>query len=493
MVKVKISERQILTTVKKLAQTEFEEKKPNRVEIRRVKTLAIFQEKVRSVMDWVKYLSRYILVVYYPTSIRVYFLTKIGHMQAAMDFPKEEFKEIESLLKRKTKLIYAIKEITPHIPTTEELAQYMLDRITKYLKSAIERTGVSLKNEMPIIKVVDKRPEDVGFFGCRFEGKTIQISKKMCSEPLSNYVAQYISYLILVPRKILTENPDLAVIIASSVLRIFLTQSEIEEFFAFYNKDCNYIPLNKRKVKYLYQYLELVSQYEQSKIRDEFYLNSFSVLFKELNPYLGLVELFKLLYTDTKNELFILKMALSYYLTSLERQASETLKQAKAQDKIDWLVVNGILNYRIGFVHRNIVQVSKNIYKILNDALEKCEMSAFEWTISKISPPSEETNNLLILRAVLRNKTDLNCTNVRITIGKWIPKTALQLVEPPKEIDYLAHDKAVNVEIGFSVQKTIDVKISYILASGICPEGIQLSGKIIDIKIVKQQLEKAKE
>ncbi len=87
----------------------------------------------------------------------------------------------------------------------------------------------------------------------------------------------------------------------------------------------------------------------------------------------------------------------------------------------------------------------------------------------------------------------MDCTNVRITIGKWVPKTALRLTDPPKAIDYLAHDKAINVEIGFSVQKTIDVKISYILASGICPEGVQLSGKITDIKIVKQQLEKAKE
>ena len=484
MVKVKINERQILHTIKKLAQAEFEEKKPKRVEIRRVKTLAIFQEKVRSIMDWVKYLSRYILVVYYPTSIRVYFLTKTGHMQAAMDFRIDEFKEIENLLKRKTKLIYAIKEITPHIPNLEELAQFMLEKVNKYLKSASERTGAS-KKIIPIIKIIEENPEKLGPFGCRLEGNTIFIAKKMCEDPLSNYTAQYISYLIMIPKKHLVENLLLAEDIASSVLKVYLTGSEVEEFFKFSRENCRCLNLNKKGIKILYKYLELVEQYEMTFVKDDIYLQSFEYLLKEKNVYLGLVKLFEALYNEIGDNVFLLKSVLSYYLTGLYGKAKEVINTVSEKNSIDYKVISNLLGYKIGFIYSNKNKVNHNLTKILEDALELCLSTAIDVKTEKILSPSEDTNNLLLLQLKIRNKTDLDCFNVKILVGKWIPRSALQLKKTPSKIVQLEHEKETAVIIGFQVLRRVDVKILNILAIGRCINEIRISGQISDIKINK--------
>ena len=464
-----INHRQVFNILKNVANEEFKTKKPEKVEIRRIKTYAIFSSKAKSLIEWLKIHARYIMCSYYPNQMRIYFLTDTGHMYGAITLEGEELKKFVNILKKKTKLIYTIKEITPHEPSIEELAQRLLEHISKTLKYVTSVSGSPRSVDIPPIKIIDKRTNDVGFFGCSFENGKIEVSRKISVDPYIKVVSIYASYYLLLPSKI-KSNISLSQLLAYSLTLVHLTREEIIQIKKFLEININAIKIpSKREIKRVMKVLYLVDRYSiDIDIYPMILINTIEAMSKEsaLTPLMAIRIYFNDVYTQMHiNDALIILKIIEFLLG-----ISPLLKEI--QPKKDWHKVGlYILTFSLSKV--SLDEIANN--GLLEDALEFALDHALDISVSYNLPDIDEGWELTF---TIKNKTDLPAYNVQIVDIKWIPKNALELKEPIKSIPIILNNKTAQLTILFKYPSVSKIKFKKIIVSGKSENELMLRGYV---------------
>lgn len=450
---VNINHRQVVMILKSIANDEFKEKKPNRVEIRRIKTYAIFPARAKSLVEWLRNYAQYLMCSYYPNMVRVYFLGNTGHMYSAITLEDEEMRVFIEKLKKKTRLIYSIKEIEPQEPTLEELAQKCYIILSKTIRYIIEETGISKGIDIPPIRVEDKNSSEVGFLGCKITDEEIAIAKQVCREPILNLIVKYISYYLILPTTIREDN-ELTKILAYSFTLIHLTHEEIKQINKLARNKIEKIPIKREYIKSIVKMFYLIERYERSVLDRNTLISVTKVAgSKKLQPLEGIKRIYNMQFQKTKKDEYYVKEKIVDFLldnlTTFEIQPKDFFSE----------IASDIVNYRLS----KITKETLNENKLLEDAFYHALSSGLDITVSYSELDPDED---WILKFNIKNKADINVYNIKFERIKWIPKNALKMKNELKSIEMLPPRHSERIEIAFIPPTVKKVKFREIIVYG---------------------------
>jgi hypothetical protein len=106
-----MQERHALKEIAKFAKREFREKRPKSVKVYRVKNERVFTKGFLSSISMSRErLSKYIVAVEHPETVRVYFFTKQGILFSGQNFDNTE--KVRKEIKKNTTIQYRIPKVS---------------------------------------------------------------------------------------------------------------------------------------------------------------------------------------------------------------------------------------------------------------------------------------------------------------------------------------------------------------------------------------------
>ncbi|MEQ9716021.1 MAG: hypothetical protein ABGF52_10860 [Candidatus Asgardarchaeum sp.] len=468
--------------LRKIAEEEFKEKRPKIVEIRMIRNATFLRRKVKTLTDWYKKISKYIMCSRYTNEIRVYFLTQTGHMFSAITFRDNDIKYVEMEINRKTKLIYAIKEKERREPTLEELAQILLDRINRFLINSSKKTGAKGNINLWTINIVDDTDEKM--IKIDTKQRSIIVKKVLCKEPHINYVARIISYFILFPDNFLIYHGNFVEKIVQNIVYNELNPSQKKEFTTAFNLEEEQLIMEQLPpLKELFSLIYLIEKYEESRLNTNDIKEAINLLKITHSHYDSLAKMYLQLFNNGKEVENLVKSIIIFFISKNFNMAKELLRNC-SQNKL-CKIAKDIIDYNISSVRReydNYRASYKNIKRMITDAIELIRNTAFSVDVTDISLEEEKS---CVIYLTITNKTDLPLYNVSVVLQKWVPPKNIEFKNLHKRIDMIESKKAAIIPFEMTIFKEhiSEVIMKRLLIFGFDDNGDQYSTIKENIKI----------
>ncbi|MGQ4832336.1 MAG: hypothetical protein ACP6IS_00395 [Candidatus Asgardarchaeia archaeon] len=404
------------------------------VEIRLVKNVAFLSRKNRSIAEWYKRVSRYIMCTHYENQLRVYFLSPTGHMFSAITFSNEELEKVKKELKKNTKLIFAIHQHEEKILSPEEIAQLVKEHIKKFVTGAIKSSGVSPDATFQWIIDVVENNENLNFKYDVKNGKII-LRKDICKRPYINYFGKLISYLYIIPQSFHEFYPKLSFCIAYLFTISDLSPLERDEFNKIVTSqvgcDQMKIPLSKKTFALIY----LINKYDSSRLNENIILKAFRELSKTDNLYIILAKMYEHKFFETNATEDLVKACLFSFFSG-----SENCELKKKYCKTDSLcsIIEDVFNKNISklfmFLKANY-KLENGLRKLIEDITNLIKERGINITIDSLKISSDEKK--IDLKLVISNDLDISLYNVTIEIQSWVPRKIISITNKKCSLDFI--------------------------------------------------------
>jgi len=340
------------------ATREYKEKKPKRVIVRRIVSIKIVPKtiipsiNVKSDLD----LNPFLLISDFGSTIRMYYMLPDCTMLGAENYPKKEFEKIERKIRRYSKKVLELPQITAEEMFNERRTPYhekiskmeglrfnfkeLEDKFSRELKSLSKLTGLTgtLKN----ITLTDKKTEKRRF-GVIIDKNKLKININCLNSPLIEGIVYRECLFVLIPRYITCDLIDLcslgAYILLPSELRDKWREkwSKVSEF-----EKLDLAQFTKDDIKKIFGFFGYIKPYlDKTKLSEEESETLVEIIlknFKKNNRCISAL-FFKYLADLNKNQID---------LYDLSKTKEIILKYMLKQEKLDYQKIKNLRFVKLG-------------------------------------------------------------------------------------------------------------------------------------------------